>query len=756
MESQNLHKQLEHIFSNFYEADTVRRVDSLEPYGPFPRGWAWEADSDGILLWCSSEVFDLLGFSATELIGRSLLAFAHTPKSAEELQIALATRKPIQNLRIQGINREGESLSLLINALVRNVGDPPQPRYRGVTQILMTSAVEEIEFEIANQLSERDVDLAALRSPAWGSAHGYELETDRVRMIPAIAKEEIPRSPQLREHILRVPIIGQEGTAIGVFEFERSIEEDPWTQHHQELVTEVSIQLALALYDARSYELTQQALDEMQKADRLKSQFLANMSHELRTPLNSIIGFSRVILKGIDGPITKTQEHDLNSIYSAGHHLLGLINNILEYSKIDSGRMKLTFKEFDLAELIRDVMATAVELVKDKPVRLLIRLQQKLPRITADNMRTRQILLNLVSNAAKFTERGEIRLTAMVQKYHDRNEMLISVYDTGQGIAKDDQEKIFEPFSQVDPSLSNNSGGTGLGLSICRHLVQLQGGRIWVESSPGKGSTFFFTIPMQEEGVEGAAHPKLLSISSRADVIRVQNEIFSAVGFEFHSATDEAAISRALEASQPNVILVDLTPTDGLGWKLISKLKDNETTRAIPVSAFSLSDDSRSAYDLGVGAFITEPVAVESLRASIKFLIDDQDDKLDVLIIAETMQQIEGISQHISAILPSEIRTATSGFEGLVAARQKTPDLIIITIFMPKADGFRMMEALRVDERTKEVPILLILPNLLSDVHLRQLNLWTHHSREKAAISPELYAQVLRTRSGRLARFPSN
>ena len=750
MASQNLHRQLEQIFSDLYETDSISLRDSIEKYGPFPRGWAWEADSDGILRWCSSEVGDLLGFSAAELMGRSLLAFAHTPQSAEKLQIALATRKPIQNLRIKGIHRDGKPLSLLINALVRHVGDPPQSRYRGVAQVLAPTALEKVKFEASDQQAE---DRGALPSPARESVHGYEIEADQVQAITAINEEEIPNTPKLGKEILQVPILNQEGDAIGIFEFERSAEDDPWTQDHQELVTEVSTQLALALQDARSYELTQQALNDMQEADQLKSQFLANMSHELRTPLNSIIGFSRVILKGIDGPITKTQEHDLNSIYSAGQHLLGLINNILDYSKIDSGSMELSFNEFDIAELIREVMETAVGLVKDKPVRLLIRLGRDLPLVTADTLRTRQILLNLVSNAAKFTDKGEIRTTAEVQKFNGRNVLLISVSDTGQGIAQEDQSQIFEPFSQVDPSLSNRISGTGLGLSICRNLVQLQGGRIWVESSPGEGSTFFFTIPLPKEEVEDGKAPVLLSISSRENVISVEKEIFSAAGFEFHSAPDRSAVSQVMEVSQPSLILIDLGSPESERWKLISELKKNESTRAIPLCAFSLSEDTRTGFDMGVGAFLTKPVDIDSLQASIKFLIEDQDEKLDTLIIDNNSEHIEEISGLIPSIVPAEIRTATSGFEGLVAARQKTPDLIIINIFMPKADGFRMMEAFRVDERTQEVPILLLIPDQLNDVHLRQLNLWTHHSLEKAAISPEIYAKNLRARSERLARF---
>jgi PAS domain S-box-containing protein len=256
-------------------------------------------------------------------------------------------------------------------------------------------------------------------------------------------------------------------------------------------------QIAVALDNANSYDLAQKAVIEMRELDKIKSQFLANMSHELRTPLNSIIGFSRVILKGIDGPTTEQQHQDLSAIYNSGQHLLGLINDILDLSKIDAGKMELTLEELNIVDTIKSVLATTVGLVKDKPVKLLSELDATLPTVRADPMRIRQILLNLISNASKFTEEGTVTVTAEVQpSSNGQKEMVISIIDTGPGISIEDQSKLFLAFSQVDSSPTRKTGGTGLGLSICQRLVDLHGGKIGVHSSVGKGSTFYFTLPL--------------------------------------------------------------------------------------------------------------------------------------------------------------------------------------------------------------------------------------------------------------------
>lgn len=260
-------------------------------------------------------------------------------------------------------------------------------------------------------------------------------------------------------------------------------------------------QIAVAIDNAQAYQMVQQAMEESRKADQLKSQFLANMSHELRTPLNSIIGFSRVILKGIDGPINTLQQQDLTAIYNSGQHLLGLINDVLDLSKIEAGKMELSFEDgVNINEIINGVMSTATGLVKDKPISLYHTVDPEIPALRIDPIKIRQVLLNLISNAAKFTDDGSISVEVKVeQSLSGDKEVKVCVMDTGVGISKEDQSKLFQPFSQVDGSLTRKTGGSGLGLSICQHLIKMHQGRIGLDSEPGKGSTFYFYLPIHCE-----------------------------------------------------------------------------------------------------------------------------------------------------------------------------------------------------------------------------------------------------------------
>ncbi len=241
--------------------------------------------------------------------------------------------------------------------------------------------------------------------------------------------------------------------------------------------------------------------ERIRQADRLKGEFLANMSHELRTPLNSIIGFAKLILNEIDGPLTDTQRTDLTAIYTSGQHLLGLVNDILDLSKIDAGKMELHKEWVDFKEIVAGVMATAITLVNQKPIELIEEVQTGLPQVYADRTRIRQVVLNLVSNAAKFTEKGSI--TLRVQQTGE-NTITCSVSDTGIGIAEKDIPVIFEEFRQLDSSVARRAEGTGLGLSISKRLVEVHGGRLWVESEVKKGSTFYFTLPV-DGGSEAAS-----------------------------------------------------------------------------------------------------------------------------------------------------------------------------------------------------------------------------------------------------------
>ncbi|MCS6908823.1 MAG: GAF domain-containing protein, partial [Anaerolineales bacterium] len=394
-------------------------------------------------------------------------------------------------------------------------------------------------------------------------------------------------------------------------------------------------QIAIAISNAQAYELSQKAVEEMRKADQLKSQFLANMSHELRTPLNSIIGFSRVILKGIDGPITDLQRQDLNAIYHSGQHLLSLINDILDLSKIEAGKMELFFEdEVNLVEVIQGVLPTVRGLIKDKPIELVVELPPELPPVRADPTKIRQVLLNLFSNAAKFTEKGFIKVEAQVEQVNSHKEVLIKVTDTGIGIALEDQGKLFEPFSQVDPSPTRKTGGTGLGLSISRYLVEMHGGRIGVQSELGKGSMFYFTIPVpSRELPEADAQPDLSpEASTQTTVLAIDSEEFVLNLYQryledhnikvFKCSAPEEAI-QLTQTLSPSVIVIDPAlqlnsdpPKDG--WHLIQELKSNPETEKIPIVVCSLVEDPERAERFGVARYLLKPLIEEDLITAIK------------------------------------------------------------------------------------------------------------------------------------------
>lgn len=522
--SDPLRNRLSNLFSGL--AASTPRTGRLPAIPGAPEGsggiggWLWETDAGGNYRWVSPEIERELGVRPKELIGRPVDSIGITPESAGQLHRALSQGGPVRNLRLEGQDSQGRRLSLVANALPR--GEPGQGKaaYRGVFLVLglvddLPSAPEptpkqapklapktvpqtgRLAVPIPQPAEELGPFATPPLAPTWGEVTAFVDDGESVRPLAPSSDETFAAD---EDHKLVIPIRVQD-VDLGELVFDVRQDGQPWTEDDRALAEAVSQQLAVALQDARSNQLTQNALAEMREADRLKTQFLANMSHELRTPLNSIIGFSRVILKGIDGPITPQQEEDLKAIYNAGQHLLGLINDVLDLSKIDAGKVELAFSEVVLKDVLQSVMSTAEGLVQGKPIELVTDIPDDLPTITADSIRVRQILLNLVSNAVKFTERGQIGVSARRIDSGERPEIVVAVFDTGLGIAAEDQRKLFEPFSQVDASPTRKTGGTGLGLSICRHLVELHGGRIWVESVPGEGSTFAFTLPIEPPGL---------------------------------------------------------------------------------------------------------------------------------------------------------------------------------------------------------------------------------------------------------------
>ena len=494
-------------------------------------------------------------------------------------------------------------------------------------------------------------------------------------------------------------------------------------------------QIAVAIDNARSYELSQKAVTEMREVDRLKSQFLANMSHELRTPLNSIIGFSRVIIKGIDGPINETQQADLSAIYNSGQHLLKLINDILDLSKIDAGKMELNFEDLNLIDLVNSVMSTAVGLIKDKPIKLIRKLPQDLPTVRADATKIRQVLLNLLSNAAKFTEEGSITVE-LGQGFgpQGKPEVFVRVTDTGPGIAQKDQAKLFQPFSQVDDSPTRKTGGTGLGLSICKSLVELHNGRIglfW--SDVGQGSTFYFTLPIpfttevhpgEGEATDNANLKKLkpvpdivLAVDDDPQVIGLYQRYLSSVGYSVVPVTDPALVLEQARQLKPFAITLDIMMPNRDGWQVLHDLKNDPATRSIPVIICSILEEGEKGASLGAADYLVKPILQEDLINAINRL-NSSGTIRDILVVDDDPEDLRLIQKILEQTEQFRVTVARGGVQGWNTIATSPPDAVIMDLFMPDMNGFTLLSRLRSDPILRELPVIVLTgADLTSEQH---------------------------------------
>jgi PAS domain S-box-containing protein len=522
---------------------------------------------------------------------------------------------------------------------------------------------------------------------------------------------------------------------IGVLDIQ-STNPDAFTQDDINILQSLADQVAVGIDNANSYELAQQAVEELREVDRIKSQFLANMSHELRTPLNSIIGFSRVILKGIDGPISELQQQDLSAIYNSGQHLLGLINDILDLSKIEAGKMELTFDDINLADTIKSVMSTAIGLVKDKSVELRQQVPPDLPLVRADPMRIRQILLNLISNAAKFTELGSITVQAELQAAPSgQAEILVKVTDTGPGISLEDQAKLFQPFSQVDDSPTRKTGGTGLGLSISNALVQMHGGRIGVESKVGAGSTFFFTLPLhrpQPKGTDGSR--VILSIDDDPTNIELYERYLNSQGYEVVAVTEPGkAVQKAAEV-KPFAITLDIMMPGMDGWQVLNDLKSNPETRDIPVIVCSILDEENKGFSLGATDYLVKPIMEEDLIQAINRLNPDGSIR-EVLVIDDSADDLRMISKMLSTDGRFKAVLAQGGKAGWDTLSRNTPQAIILDLFMPDMNGFTILEKLQSSPELRNIPVIIVSGGELNADQQIQLSEYGQRLIQKGSLS---------------------
>ena len=454
---------------------------------------------------------------------------------------------------------------------------------------------------------------------------------------------------------------------------------------------------------------------QLELASQHKSQFLSSMSHELRTPLNAIIGLTEMMVTNAARFGTEKAAEPLRRVHRAGSHLLGLINQVLDLSKIEAGKLELSPDWVNLTPLINEVVDTARPLAEQNNNRLVVKCQENLGSLTVDPMRLRQILLNLLSNACKFTKQGEVTLLAR-KLVNEGNWIEFAVSDTGIGMTPEQQAKLFEEFTQADSSTARQYGGTGLGLAITRKLARMMGGDVTLTSEAGKGSTFTVRLPANTDVPAGAPISSDRGRSTRADCVLVidddatARELISdhlkAGGFSVVTAAGGVEGIKLAKELQPTAITLDVMMPDLDGWSVLAALRQNPELADIPVIMVSIVDDKRRGIALGAAGYLTKPIDRERLHRLVRrFQAPTRATR--VLMVEDDASQRERMLGWLER--PHWIvREAANGQEALDLLREEKPDVILLDLMMPEMDGFEVVAALQGDKDWRDIPVIVI------------------------------------------------
>ncbi|GEM_PF-1347945 len=537
-------------------------------------------------------------------------------------------------------------------------------------------------------------------------------------------------------------------------------------------LAEAKLQRALA--DAKQLHA------EAEAANRSKTEFLANMSHELRTPLNAIIGFSEILQDRTFGEINEKQSKYIGHVLTSGRHLLRLINDILDLTKVESGKMDLEVSAVNIRQMLENGLIMIKEKAFKHQLKVDLRIADELTdlEISADEVRLKQIIFNLFSNATKFTpDGGEIRVAA----HRDDREIIVSVSDTGVGIKPEDQDRVFGQFHQVDSTYSRHHEGTGLGLALTRRMVELHGGRIWVESEgEGKGSTFTFTIPIVEQAhKESEPEPQRVFIKRVEKVLRETVEqdlsVQSAPGADdsrplilvvdddpasgeliAHVLSEAGyAVARAFDGEQavqmarslaPSAITLDVVMPNRSGFDVLIELKATPDTANIPVVMVTVYDARDLGLALGALDFLVKPVDKTRLLEVLGSVESTRDNgEIKVLVVDDEPHVV----QFMSDVLRPEgyvVIEADSGKKGVELASAHLPDVIILDLMMPEMTGFEVVDLLREQPDTKDTPIIIHTAKDLTEGDLRRLREPVRAISLKSGGKPALLEHLERVR----------
>jgi DNA-binding response OmpR family regulator/nitrogen-specific signal transduction histidine kinase len=458
------------------------------------------------------------------------------------------------------------------------------------------------------------------------------------------------------------------------------------------------------------------AKEEAERSNKFKDQFLSTMSHELRTPLNAVMGFSDMLSEERYGPLNDRQRRYVTHINTGGRHLLRLINDILDLSKIEAGRLQLAIESVPIKSSFAEVFDCLRPLSDKKSQTLVVQSLLNLC-VRADATRLRQVLMNLVGNAIKFTpEGGKIELAAQQLGEVVR----VEVRDSGPGIPEDEQQRIFEAFHRLQQS-DKTSEGTGLGLAITRRLVELHGGRLGLESIPGSGSCFYFTLPItvtvqREEvhkpkpGLNPSGSPRILVIEDESAASHLLHSQLVSSGYEVLLCDNRGrAVEMAVEL-RPDAITLDIMMKPVNGWELLSELKSDVRTAKIPVIIVSAVDQPGTGALLGADEYIVKPVEKATLLAAVERCLNLRG-KIGrgrpILVVEDDAATREFIAELLSKH-GYVVTTAADGFEARAQVAASLPELVILDLIMPNLSGFQLLAEWRGDSRTADLPVFVL------------------------------------------------
>lgn len=488
-----------------------------------------------------------------------------------------------------------------------------------------------------------------------------------------------------------------------------------WNQNLEKTVQDRTSALALAVAEA------QQAREAAEDANRTKSAFLANMSHELRTPMNAIIGYSEMLTEEAEDTGQDAFIPDLKKIHAAGKHLLALINDVLDLSKIEAGKMTIYVEEFDVKTMLNDVVSTIAPLVAKNKNTLEVRGGENPGTIRADLTKVRQTLFNLLSNAAKFTEDGVLTVETSRRVAEGAERIYFTVRDSGIGMTPEQMAKLFQAFSQADDSTTRKYGGTGLGLAISKKFCRMMGGDISVESELGKGTAFTFWLPVVVVAEEPASpvsttvlspaavstgRPIVLVIDDDAAVRDVMSRSLTKEGYEVQLAADGKSGLELARAVKPSVIVLDVMMPGMDGWAVLSVLKSDPALHSIPVILATMIEDKQMGFALGAQEYLTKPVEKDRLISVIRRYQGPADVRPILLVEddAPTREMIQRVLEKESFT----VRTAENGRLALDSIAQQIPALVLLDLMMPEMDGFEFLRELRTKEEWREVPVIVL------------------------------------------------